>query len=371
MPVSPKTDTQPAAYPNYLLKEILEQPGVINASLKNRLDQETKKICFPELADLATPHFIRVIACGTSAHAGLWASHLFENWSEIPCFVEIACESRYRPISYLQSELILAISQSGESADTLKAVEQAKDAGKTVLAIVNTDDCSLAQLADRIIITPAGPELAIPATKSLMAQMMCLLLLSAYLAQRKDVLSTVTTETLFEELPLLSADISHNLPSLRSTAKALALKYRKFRHFFFTGRGINYPLALEGALKFKEITYIHAEGSSLGAIPHGARALLDESVPIFALATSDMHLSRTLDDLRALKAQSGKIITLTNPGQTPVSDDVWNIPTMYGPLSSFLVLPALQLFAYEVGIALNRTVDTPRTLLKAVVEKTG
>ena len=356
---------------NYLIKEILEQPAVIEACLAARLDKENKVILFPELDKTPVPEFIRIIGCGTSAHAGLWGSKGLENISEIPVLIDVASESRYLSTNYLPNETIIAISQSGESSDTLAAVKDAKNAGKHIIVITNTPNSKLTQLANTLILNRAGPEIAVPATKSMLAQMLSIYLMSIYWAQRKGVLPRTARDYLFEELPVLAENLRQSLPAMQSTARAMALKYRKYRHFLFAGRAINYPLALEGALKFKEITYIHAEGTSLGAIPHGARALLDEKVPVFALALSDQHLSKTLQDLNDLRKQGCKIIALVNPGQTPSADDVWSLPVMYGSLSSFLALPAMQLFAYEVGMALNRSVDTPRTLSKSVTEKVG
>ncbi len=354
---------------NYLIKEILEQPAVIEACLAARLDQANKTFLFPELDNLPVPEFIRIIGCGTSANAGLWGSTSLENIAEIPVHLDVASESRYLATNYLPNEVVIAISQSGESSDTLAAVKDAKAAGKHIIVITNTPSSKLTQLGNTVIINQAGPEMAIPATKSMLAQMLSVYMMSIYWALRKGVLARTAHDYLFEELPELAENLRLSLPAMQSTARAMALKYRKYRHFLFAGRGINYPLTLEGALKFKEITYIHAEGISLGAIPHGARALLDEKVPVFALALSDQHLSKTLQDLNELRKQGCKIIALVNPGQTPSADDVWSLPVMYGALSSFLALPAMQLFAYEVGMALNRSVDAPRTLSKAVTEK--
>ena len=361
-------DSAKKKYPNHLIKEIFDQPQVLAACMTDRLDLAKKQILFPELKGFPVPGAIRIVGCGSSANAGMWGANMFEAISEIPVLIDVASEARFQSPTFLPNEVVLAISQSGESADTLSVIRDCKKAGLKVIVLTNTPGSTLAKLADVLLFTDAGEEIAIPATKSFSAQMIYLLLLAIYWAEEKGVLPTASRDFFFEELPELPENVALTLPTIQSTSRALAAKYRKFRHFFFLGRGINYPLALEGALKFKEITYIHAEGISLGAIPHGARALLDESVPIFALALSDQYLARTIQDLMELKKQGCKMIALCNPGQTPGVDDLWPLPLMYGPLSSFLALPAMQLFAYEIGIALNRTVDTPRTLTKAVTE---
>jgi len=356
-------------YPNHLIKEIMEQPQVLRACLQDRLNLDQKRILFPELEKIPVPEVIRVVGCGTSAHAGMWGANMFETISEIPVLIDVASEARFQSTAFLPNEIVLAISQSGESADTLSVVRDCKKAGLKVIVLTNTPGSTLTEMADVLLLTQAGEEIAIPATKSLSAQMLYLLMLAIYWAENKGVLATPSRDFFFEELPELPENVALTLPTIQSTGRALATIYRKYRHFFFVGRGLNFPLALEGALKFKEITYIHAEGISLGAIPHGARALLDESVPVFALALADHHLARTIQDLADLKKQGCKIIALCNPGQIPSVDDLWQLPLMYGPLSSFLALPAMQLFAYEIGIALNRNVDTPRTLSKSVTEQ--
>lgn len=357
-----------ATFPNHLIREIMEQPKVLGACLQGRLNLDEKLVLFPEFNKFPTPEVIRIVGCGSSANAGMWGANMIESIAKIPLLIDIANEARFQVPTFLPNEIVLAISQSGESADTLSRVKQCKEGGLKVIVLTNTPGSRLTKMADILLLTWAGEELAIPATKSLTAQMIYLLLLAIYWAERKGVLETQSRDSLFEEIPELPNDLAQTLPALQSTGRALAMKYYKYRHFFFVGRGITFPLALEGALKFKEITYIHAEGISLGAIPHGARALLDASVPLFALTLADQHFSRDLKDLTSLKEQGCKIIALSNSEQIPRVDDFWQIPMLSSPLSSFIAIPAMQLFAYEVGIALNRTVDTPRTLLKIITE---
>lgn len=368
MPVNFADSEKRSTFPNHLLEEIMEQPQVLEACLQGRLNLDEKLILFSELQEFPAPEVIRIVGCGSSANAGMWGANMLESITKVPVLIDIANEARFQAPTFLPNEVVLAISQSGESADTLRRVEQCKAAGLKVIVLTNTPDSRLTKMADILLLTEAGEEIAIPATKSLSAQMIYLLLLAIYWAEKKGVLETQTRNSFFEEVPELPNKLTLALPVLRSTGRALAMKYHKYRHFFFVGRGTTFPLALEGALKFKEITYIHAEGISLGAIPHGARALIDASVPIFALVLTDQHLSRTLQDLTDLKEQGCKIIALINPGQPPSVDDLWQIPILSAPLSSFLAVAAMQLFAYEVGIALNRTVDTPRRLLKIITE---
>ncbi len=355
-------------YPKHLLKEIMEQPEVLAACLNGRLDAVHKRVLFPELDAFPVPEVIRIAACGSSAHAGMWGGAQIESLAAIPVITDIASETRYRTPVFLKNEIALVISQSGESADTLAVVRHLKEADRRIIALTSTPDSRLAAAADITLLAASGKETAVPATKSLSAQMIYLLMLAVYWARRKETLTAADCAALLEDLLQLPETVAFSLPETKNTARALALKYKNFRHFFFAGRGLNYPLALEGALKFKEITYIHAEGLSLGSIPHGARTLLDESAPVFALALPDRHLPRTIQDLNALKQQGCKIIALCNPGQIPGAGDLWQLPPACGPCSAFLALPALQLFAYEIGMALNRNVDTPRALHKAVTE---
>ena len=309
---------QKGGYRHFMLKEIFEQPRVITDGLSGRV--QDGKVCLPELDGLPVPERLHIVACGTSYHSGLWGRHLLENWAHIPVQVEIASEFRYRE-SLLpgKGDMVLVISQSGETADTLAALRQ----------------------------------------------MLMLALMALYWGQRNDgdAAERARCLSLLESLPVL---LGEALPAMHERARELSRKYAQARNFFYLGRGHCFPLALEGALKLKELSYIHAEGYAAGEMKHGPIALIDPAFPSLVLALDDELYPKVVSNMVEVKARQGKVIALCNPGREPDADDIWRIPALPAPLAGFMALPALQLFSYEMADYLGKDVDQPRNLAKSV-----
>ncbi|MFO7717010.1 MAG: glutamine--fructose-6-phosphate transaminase (isomerizing) [Thermodesulfobacteriota bacterium] len=357
---------QKGGYKHFMLKEIMEQPKVIQDGLAGRIDEATQKVVLQELHDLPLPQRLHIIACGTSFHAGLWAKYLIEEWARIPVQVEVASEFRYRQQVFQDGDLALAISQSGETADTLAGLRIARTHNLPVLGLCNVVGSSVAREADGTIYTQAGPEISVASTKAMCSQMIALLLLALFWGRQKNTLPIETAQSLTAQLLRLPQTLSTELERMQHTAQRLTPQYSKTRSFFFLGRGLGAPLALEGALKLKEISYIHAEGYAAGEMKHGPIALIDAEFPTFALAPQDTLLPKVSSNLQEVQARGGKIIALTNPGTEIPSDDRWELPHLNSALDSFLFLPALQLFAYEMAVYLGKDVDQPRNLAKSV-----
>lgn len=356
-------DLQGAAkggYKHFMLKEIMEQPKVLQDCLVGRLQDDV--VCLPELENLPVPDSIRIVACGTSYNAGLWSRYYLEQFAEIPASVEIASEFRYRKPILNKNELVVVISQSGETADTLGALRLCKEKGHPVLGICNVLGSSVAREATVTLYTQAGPEISVASTKAMLSQMVVLLLLALYYGQRKKL--ACPAKEVLNELKALPAVLEKALPGLREKAKEFAYHYAFARSFFFLGRGTAYSLALEGALKLKELSYIHAEGYATGEIKHGPIALIDPDFPTFALAFDDENFSKVRSGILEIKSRQGRVISLLQEGTSLENDDVWYIPKT--KLPEFVALPAMQLFSYEMADYLGKDVDQPRNLAKSV-----
>ena len=351
-------------YNHFMLKEIFEQPKVIRDCLVGRIQKA--RVVLPELDSLDIPSRLIIVACGTSFHAGLWAKYVLESWARIPVQVEIASEFRYRDSVFLPGDLVLTISQSGETADTLAAIRIAREAGIAILGLCNVVGSSIARESDQVVYTQAGPEISVASTKAMCSQMVLLLLMALSWGARRGTLPEGVQERCLTDLAQLPERLSAELPSIREKAKKLCQEYSDAHSFFFLGRGQNYPMALEGALKLKEISYIHAEGYAAGEMKHGPIALVDPHFPTFAMALDDGLLQKVASNLQEVQARGGRIIALVSPGAAPLVDDPWVLPELWGPLKSFLVLSALQLFAYEMAVYLGKDVDQPRNLAKSV-----
>ena len=356
---------QKGGYKHFMLKEIFEQPRVIADCLAGRLDREAGQVGLPELADLPVPERLFIVACGTSYHAGLWGMYLLEQWAGIPTRVEIASELRYREPILGPGDTVLAISQSGETADTLAGVQLAKSRGARVIGLCNVVGSSLAREADVVLYTQAGPEISVASTKAMCSQLTLLTLMALTFAAAKGPLPPEAARCL-ADLGRLPAVLDNALPDMRTRARELCRVYAEARSFLYLGRGLNFPLALEGALKLKEISYIHAEGYAAGEMKHGPIALIDPKFPTFALAPLDSLYPKVKSNLQEVQARGGKIIALTHPGADLDVDHPWEVPAVQGPLATFLMLPALQLFAYEMADYLGKDVDQPRNLAKSV-----
>ena len=356
---------QKGGYRHFMLKEIFEQPRVITDGLSGRVQEGS--VCLPELDALPVPERLHIVACGTSYHSGLWGRHLLENWARIPVQVEIASEFRYRDSLLLgKGDMVLVISQSGETADTLAALRIAREKGVPVLGLCNVVGSSIAREASAVILTQAGPEISVASTKAMCSQMLMLALMALYWGQRNHAgmaESRAQHLSLLESLPQL---LGEALPAMHERARELSRKYAQARNFFYLGRGHCFPLALEGALKLKELSYIHAEGYAAGEMKHGPIALIDPAFPSLVLALDDDLYPKVVSNMVEVKARQGKVIALCNAGREPDADDIWRIPALPAPLAGFLALPALQLFSYEMADYLGKDVDQPRNLAKSV-----
>lgn len=360
---------QKGGFKHFMLKEIFEQPRAISACMAGRVDMTRPDVAIPELQGLDIPSRLRIVACGTSYHAGLWAAPLMEEWANIPASAEIASEFRYRNPVLDPGEMVLVISQSGETADTLAALRIAREKGRPVIGVCNVVGSSIAREADVVVFTQAGPEISVASTKALSSQMVVLLLMALYWGKKRGVLRSDTLQQMLHGLAALPAQMESILPSLRDEARRLAASYSSCTGMFFLGRGQSYPLALEGALKVKELSYIHAEGYASGEMKHGPIALIEPGFLSFFLTPHDALFAKSKSNLEEVQARSGPVIALTNPHTTGMelrATEVWTLPEARGPLNSFLLLCALQLFSYETATCLGKDVDQPRNLAKSV-----
>ncbi|NJB68290.1 glucosamine--fructose-6-phosphate aminotransferase (isomerizing) [Desulfobaculum xiamenense] len=356
---------QKGGYKHFMLKEIFEQPRVVADCIAGRADA-VHGVRLPELDGLAAPKRLHIVACGTSYHAGLWGMGLIESWARIPVRVEIASEFRYRDLILDKDDVVLAISQSGETADTLAGMRRAREMGATVIGLCNVVGSTVSREADHVIYTQAGPEISVASTKAMCSQLTLLLLLALHWGRQKGTLPADAQASAVRGLVGLPSVLEAELPRMREVAQSLSRKYSSARSFMYLGRGVQFPLALEGALKLKEISYIHAEGYASGEMKHGPIALIDPEFPTFALALHDDLFPKVKSNLEEVQARDGRIVAITHPGLELPVDDAWVIPEVWGPLNSFLVLPCLQLFAYEVADYLGKDVDQPRNLAKSV-----
>ncbi len=357
-------DIQGAAkdgHKHFMLKEIMEQPRVITDCLRGRL--QDNKICFPELESFVIPKRLRIIACGTSYNAGLWAQSYFESLAKIPVSVEIASEFRYRKPLLEPEEVVIVISQSGETADSLGALRLAKSLGHKVLGVCNVLGSTIARESNLALYTQAGPEISVASTKAMLSQMIILLLMAAYWGQEQNQEPNLRVK-LIEQLKAMPDVLQKVLPSLQEKASELAKKYNLAHSFFYLGRGIAYPLALEGALKLKELSYVHAEAYALGEMKHGPIALIDSEFPSFIIAFDDEHFSKVQSGIMEVQSRQGKVIALVEESCLISSDDLWILPKTILP--ELLALPAMQLFSYEMADYLGKDVDQPRNLAKSV-----
>ncbi len=360
---------QKDGYKHFMLKEIFEQPRVLQDGMVGRFQNDI--INLPELKNIPIPKRLHIVACGTSYHSGLWSRHVVESLAKIPVNVEIASEFRYKDILLNPDDLVLVISQSGETADTLAALRIAKEHGAHVLGLCNVVGSSIAREASAVIYTQAGPEISVASTKAMCSQMLSLSLMALYWAKSKKSIESDTCKNYIKILQTLPNILKDSLQDMRSTAKNLATRYAKNSSFFYLGRGHCFALALEGALKLKELSYIHAEGYAAGEMKHGPIALIDEEFPTFALALDDSIFAKVKSNIAEVQARRGKVIALINNERHMAElnvDDHWLIPHALekGPFCAFLALPALQLFSYEMAEYLGTDVDQPRNLAKSV-----
>ena len=359
-------------FDHFMLKEIFEQPQTIYDCLRGRLDAEAGTIKMSGIEQYAEQIMkarrIVMIACGTSWHAGLVAEYIFEELCRINVEVEYASEFRYRNPVIHEGDVIIAISQSGETADTLVAIETAKAKGAIILGVVNVVGSSIARLSHGGAYTHAGPEIGVASTKAFTGQLAVLTMIALKIAHLKGTISQERYLHLLNELSEVPEKVAWILKNT-DQIKKLAAKYKDARDFLYLGRGYNFPVALEGALKLKEISYIHAEGYPAAEMKHGPIALVDESLPVVFVATKDSYHEKVVSNMQEIKARKGKVISVITDGDThseELSDDVMIVPEADEILAPMLSVVPLQLLAYYIGIAKGCDVDKPRNLAKSV-----
>jgi glucosamine--fructose-6-phosphate aminotransferase (isomerizing) len=359
-------------YEHFMLKEIFEQPATIFDCLRGRLLHEQQKIVMAgvdnHIEALANASRIIIVACGTSWHAGLYAEYLIEELCRIPVEVEYASEFRYRNPVIHPGDVIIAISQSGETADTLVALESAKEKGAFIFGIVNAVGSSIARLSDAGAYTHAGPEIGVASTKAFTGQLAVLSMMALKIAKAKGSINEERYVHLLNELAAVPEKVKEIL-SDTSIIQKIALQFKDAKDFLYLGRGYNFPIALEGALKLKEITYIHAEGYPAAEMKHGPIALVDENLPVVFVATKDLYYDKVVSNVQEIKARKGQIIAVASVGDTvlpTMTNHIMYVPEIdevFAPLLS--VLP-MQLLSYYVGVAKGIDVDKPRNLAKSV-----
>ncbi|MFI5185515.1 MAG: glutamine--fructose-6-phosphate transaminase (isomerizing) [Chitinophagales bacterium] len=359
-------------YDHFMLKEIFEQPNTIYDCLRGRLDVEAGTITMKGIEEyseqIINANRIVVVACGTSWHAGLVAEYIFEELCRINVEVEYASEFRYRNPVINKGDVIIAISQSGETADTLVAIENAKSKGAIILGVVNVVGSSIARASHGGAYTHAGPEIGVASTKAFTAQLAVLTMIALKIARKKGTIPEDRYHHLLNELHAIPEKVFKLLESI-DHVKELAEKYKDARDFLYLGRGYNFPVALEGALKLKEISYIHAEGYPAAEMKHGPIALVDDSLPVVFIATKDSHHQKVLSNMQEIKARKGKLIAVVTEGDDSTIDlcnDVMIVPAADEIVAPMLSVIPLQLLAYYIGIAKNYDVDKPRNLAKSV-----
>ncbi len=359
-------------YKHFMLKEIFEQPRSITDTIRGRIFQSEGKIFLDELnipqKDLSKIKRIMMIACGTSFYASLVGKFLFEEFCRIPVEVDLGSEFRYRDPIIGKDNLSIFISQSGETADTLAALKEAKGKGSRVLSICNVLESSIARESDGTLYTHAGPEIGVASTKAFTTQLAALYILALYMAVETSKMNPQKVRNILEELikiPHMVAEILNQEEKIERIAK----KYFKSQNFLFLGRGINYPIALEGALKLKEISYIHAEGYPAGEMKHGPIALIDNEMPVVVLVSEGITYEKVLSNVEEVKARRGAVIAIANTSHKDIEkrvDDIFLIPRTLPLLNPILFTIPLQLFAYHIAVLRGTDVDQPRNLAKSV-----
>ncbi len=363
---------QKGGFAHFMLKEIFEQPKAVADTLIGRLS-DNKQIVLDELSmsvqEIRALKKITVIACGTAYHAGMIAKYAIEKWAKIPVDVEIASEFRYRDPIITPETLVIAISQSGETMDTLMAVRHAKAAGARVLTICNTHSSTIPRESDAVLYTHAGPEIAVASTKALLTQMIALYLIALHLAQVNGALTDEQIEGLYIELLALPGKIEMILETVEPL-RALTRSFADKNTVLFLGRNIGYPVALEGALKLKELAYIHAEGFAGGELKHGPIALIEQGTPVIAiLPVADEHAldQKMLSNIQEVKARGACVIVIAQDGvHVEGAQHIIRTPVVPALLQPVLATVPLQVFAYEMALARGNDVDQPRNLAKSV-----
>jgi glucosamine--fructose-6-phosphate aminotransferase (isomerizing) len=366
-------------FKHFMLKEIYEQPRAVRDTTLGRISLDTGHIFLDEMqisdSEFLAAKKINIVACGTSWHAGQAGKFMIESFARVPVEVDYASEWRYRDPIVDKDTITLVISQSGETADTIAAQREAKAKGSHTLAICNVVGSMITREAAGTIYTHAGPEIGVASTKAFTCQLVALYLFALYLAQVRGTMTAGQTRTAAQELTLIPGKLEHIL-TRDEACEDLAKRFQRAQDFLFLGRGIHYPIALEGALKLKEISYIHAEGYPAGEMKHGPNALIDENLPVVIVATRDanspgsmLRYEKTMSNLKEVKARSGVVIALATEGDEEIkeaADHVLYVPAAPEELSPILEIVPLQLLAYHIAVRRGCDVDQPRNLAKSV-----
>jgi glucosamine--fructose-6-phosphate aminotransferase (isomerizing) len=359
-------------YKHFMLKEIMEQPRAVTDTIRGRISEDRSEVIFEGLdcgGDLAKEiNKVAIVACGTSYHAALVGRYLMESLCRVPVEVDIGSEFRYRDPLVDEKTLLVAISQSGETADTLAAVREGRKRGARTLAICNVVESSLSRESDYTVFTHAGPEIGVASTKAFSTQLVTLYLISLFLGKRLERIDQPHMEELIGELVRLPHRLEEVLRE-RKEIERIARKYVHAMNFLYLGRGMNYPIALEGALKLKEISYIHAEGYPAGEMKHGPIALIDREMPVVVLATRDDTYEKVMNNIEEVHAREGRIIALASQDDQEIAskvEDVIFVPTTNTALTPVLLTIPLQLLAYYIADFKGNDVDQPRNLAKSV-----
>ncbi|KAA9353525.1 glutamine--fructose-6-phosphate transaminase (isomerizing) [Larkinella humicola] len=359
-------------FEHFMLKEIFEQPRSIADSMRGRVRADDGHLQLGGLRDyldqLAASKRIVIVGCGTSWHAGLVAEYIFEELARIPVEVEYASEFRYRNPIIAERDIVIAISQSGETADTLAAIELAKSKGATIFGVCNVVGSSIARATHAGAYTHAGPEIGVASTKAFTAQVTVLTLMAIAAAQKKGTISETLFRQLLAELERIPALVDKVLQNAEKV-KEIAYIFTYAKNFIYLGRGLNFPVALEGALKLKEISYIHAEGYPAAEMKHGPIALIDEDMPVVVIATKDSSYEKVVSNIQEVKARKGRVIAVVTEGDTQIRemvDFVIEIPNVHDILMPLVSVIPLQLLSYYIAVMRGRNVDQPRNLAKSV-----
>jgi glucosamine--fructose-6-phosphate aminotransferase (isomerizing) len=366
-------------FKHFMLKEIYEQPRAVRDTVQGRISLDTGRVYLDEMniteAEFKSFDRVMIVACGTSWHAGLAGKYMLEQFARVPVEVDYASEFRYRDPVINERTLLVVISQSGETADTIAALREAKERGAKILSICNVQGSMITRESDGTILTHAGPEIGVASTKAFTAQMIALYLFGLHLGQLRGALSREEAKHHAQELAELPVKIEHLL-SESDSLEELAREFHRSTDFLYLGRGINFPVALEGALKLKEISYIHAEGYPAGEMKHGPNALIDERLPVVVINTreegnrpSELRYEKTHSNIVEVKAREGLVLSVLTEGDemsAAVSDHVIEIPASSDLLSPILAVIPLQLLAYHIAVRRGCDVDQPRNLAKSV-----
>jgi glucosamine--fructose-6-phosphate aminotransferase (isomerizing) len=368
------TQAEKGGYKHFMLKEIHEQPRAVEDTLRGRVDLAHGDVVGEEMG--VGPEVAKAIqrvyfvACGTSAHAAMAGRYWVEQLARVPAVVEIASEVRYRDPVFGPTDLVVAVSQSGETLDTLAALKAARARGAHVLAVANVIDSAIPRASDAALYTHAGPEIGVASTKCFTTQLVAMLLLSVYLGRRRGSLGPDEARRVLEAVTRCPQQMRQVLGKGESL-RALAQKYMRADHVLFLGRGTGYPVALEGALKLKEISYIHAEGYAAGEMKHGPIALIDENMPVVTIVPRDAHYEKTISNMQEVLARQGRVIAISTEGDADVRAlgrdvDFVEVPAAAPEVLPLLTVIPLQLFAYYVADLKGTDVDQPRNLAKTV-----